>query len=140
MNPVISTALSGLMASAARLNVSASNTANSETLGPVPATPPSQPLPPSSGGPAVYQAIHMTQTTTGSGGVSVGYAPVTPSYIQAYDPSAPFADSNGMVAAPNVDLVTERVEQITAHSTFMANLAVLKTADEMERSLLDLKA
>ncbi len=88
MDPVASTALSGLMASVARLNVSASNTANSQTEGPLPPTPPSQP----------------------------------------------------MVAFANVDLVAERVEQITARSAFMANLAVLKTAGEMEQSLLDVKA
>ncbi len=96
MDPVASTALSGLMASVARLNVSASNTANSQADGPLPRTPPSQPLPAWSGGPAV--------------------------------------------ASPNVDLVAERVQQITARSAFMANLAVLKTAGEMEQSLLDVKA
>ncbi len=140
MNPVMSTALSGLMASVARLNVSASNTSNSETIGPVPPTPASQPLPPSSGGPAVYQAIRLTQSAASGGGVSVGYAPVTPSYLKTYDPTAPFADGGGMVAAPNVDPAAEQIEQITARASFMANLAVLKTADEMDRSLLDVKA
>ena len=139
MDPVMSTALSGLTASVARLNVSASNTADSETRGPVPSTPPSQPLPPSSGGPAVYQAIQLTQTAASGGGVSIGYAPVKPSYVQTYDPTAPFADGGGMVAAPNVDPVAEQVEQITARASFMANLAVLKTADEMNRSLFDVR-
>ncbi len=139
MNPVVSTALSGLMASVARLNVSAANTANSETRGPVPVTPASQPLPPSSGAPAVYQAIQVTQSAASAGGVSTGYAPVTPSYVQAYDPSAPFANSSGMAAAPNVDPVAEQLDQITARASFLANLAVLRTADEMERSLLEVK-
>jgi flagellar basal-body rod protein FlgC len=141
MNPIASTALSGLMASMARLDASAANVANSETFGPVPTTPPSQPLPPSPGaGPAVYQAVRTTQTTVAGGGVSTSYAPVTPSYVEAYDPSAPFADAGGMVAAPNVDLVTEQMEQIAARTAFEANLKVLKTADEMEQAMLDLKA
>jgi flagellar hook protein FlgE len=79
MNPVATTALSGLMAATARLNASAARIANSGTPGPAPAT-------------------------------------------------------------SDVDLVAEQVEMITARTAFAANLSVLKTADEMERTMLDMKA
>ncbi len=69
MNPVVSTALSGLLASSARLNASASRTG----------------------------------------------------------------------ATPDGDIVAERVEQITASDAFKANAAVLKTAFQMNRTLLDIK-
>lgn len=41
--------------------------------------------------------------------------------------------------AAETDLVTDTVERISAKHDFSANLAVLKTADEMTRRLLDLK-
>ena len=42
--------------------------------------------------------------------------------------------------AAEPDLVAETVEQIGAKHDFTANLAVLKTADEMTKRLLDIKA
>ena len=41
--------------------------------------------------------------------------------------------------AKDVDYVGERVAQIGAATDFKANAAVLKTADEMSKRLLDLK-
>ena len=46
---------------------------------------------------------------------------VTPSYMQTYDPTAPFADGGGVVAAPNVSPAAEQIEQITARASFMAS-------------------
>lgn len=43
-------------------------------------------------------------------------------------------------AAPLADLAGETVERITAETAFKANVAVLKTADEMYGSLLDILA
>ena len=40
----------------------------------------------------------------------------------------------------NIDLATEAVEQISASSAFKANIAVLKTADDMQQTLLDILA
>lgn len=74
------------------------------------------------------------------GGVQVSTAAMLPSYSEAYDPSAPYADDRGMVAMPNVDLIDERVEQILAKQAYQANLASLKAADAMERRLIDLRA
>jgi len=42
-----------------------------------------------------------------------------------------------MVAAPNVDIVSEMVEQIAAKLAFSANLSVIRTADEMQGRLVD---
>jgi flagellar basal-body rod protein FlgC len=58
----------------------------------------------------------------------------------AYDPSAPYADKNGMVAAPKVDLTNEVVQQITALYEFAANARVMQTASQMMKTLLDIKA
>lgn len=40
----------------------------------------------------------------------------------------------------NIDLATEAVEQISASSAFKANVAVLKTADDMQQTLLNILA
>lgn len=142
MNSAISTAVSGLLASSARLNASASNVANARTRGPVPATPPSRPVQTgaTAGSEQVYQAVTTVQTDLGgTQGVGTRYAPKLPSYGFAYDPDAPFADEKGMVATPNVDLTTEIVDQISARQSFEANLATIRTANEMQKSLLKLK-
>ena len=60
-----------------------------------------------------------------------------PGHALAYDPSAPFANLQGMVAAPNVDPVAETVKQISASAAFRANLAVFEAADRNAKSLLD---
>jgi len=139
MNPAITTALSGMTANAVRLRNSASNVANMQTRGAIPSTPPSQAV--SGGnGPQVYQAVTTQLSTTASGGVSAGTNPTLPSYLVGYDPQASFANEDGMVALPNVDLAREAVEQIVAQHSYEANIATIRTADEMERSLLDLTA
>lgn len=53
------------------------------------------------------------------------------------DPSSPYADARGMIAAPDVDLVDEMVEQLTAKLTYDANLSVLKSAHEMESRIIE---
>jgi flagellar basal-body rod protein FlgC len=129
------------MASRARLYASASNVANWQSRGAVPATPPSQPIGGSGTGPRVYQAVTTVQTPAGNGGgVIASQQPVLPSYIQEYDPDAPYANAQGLVAAPNVDLAVEAVNQIVARHALKANIATIKTADEMEKSLLDVFA
>ena len=133
----ITTALSGMRASMMRLNASASNIANANTTGPVPPTPPSEPVTGSPGRPSVYQPVSTVQSSLADGGVATTYAPVTPSYIQRYDPSLSFANGDGLIAAPNVELTDDLADQVDAALSFKANLAVVQTADEMMRSTLE---
>jgi flagellar basal-body rod protein FlgC len=135
MDATMAIAASGMAAAAASLTASASNVANMETTGPVPATGPLQPIPQSAG--SVYQPVSATLTSLPSGGVEAGISNTLPSYTLAYDPSAPFANLQGMVAAPNVDLASEAVNRMSASLAFRANLAVFKTAEKNFQSLLD---
>ena len=64
-------------------------------------TSPQQPVAQALG--SVYQPAAVTQTAQQDGGVSATITPSLPSYTLAYDPSAPFANVQGMVAQPNVD-------------------------------------
>jgi flagellar basal-body rod protein FlgC len=122
-------------AASAWLTASASNVANLQSDGPVPATPPSQPVAQTPG--SVYQPITVMQTSTPSGGVSAGFAPVLPSYSLVYDPTAPAADAQGMIATPNVDLGQEVVNQMMATIAYKANLDSFKAADSALKTLLD---
>ena len=136
----ITTARSGLLASVARLNASASNIANGTTTGPLPGSP-AAPVAAVDEAPRAYQPVDVVLRSAGgqdgSGGVAATYRPRSPAHVRQYDPSAPFADADGMVAAPNVDLAQEAVDVLAASVLFKANLVVLKKADEMTGSLLD---
>jgi flagellar basal-body rod protein FlgC len=63
-----------------------------------------------------------------------------PSYALAYDPSAPFANMQGMVATSNVDPAREVLNQMMASLAYRANIATFKTAQQMEKTLLDATA
>jgi flagellar basal-body rod protein FlgC len=99
-----------------------------QTDGPVPATPPSQPVTQAQGN--VYQATSVSDTTMPGGGVSATARPVLPSYLLA--PGA-----NGMMAMPNVDLATQMVDQIEAVASYRTNIAAFNASDDTVSSLLD---
>jgi flagellar basal-body rod protein FlgC len=55
-----------------------------------------------------------------------------------YDPSHPDADENGYVKKPNINLVTEMVDMISASRTYEANVVALNSAKGMFRDALDI--
>lgn len=130
---------SGLFAQSQRLNASASNVANVRSRGALPGADGTTP----SGATEVYQPIQTTQTALSQNGQPAGtratYTPITPAYIPEYAPDESFANDSGVVAAPNVDLAGERINQISAAAAYKANAAALRTEDEMLKSLLDAK-
>ena len=57
------------------------------------------------------------------------------------DPAASSAAQAGVTPAPrqaasDIDIASEMIEQLTAKLTYDANLSVLKTADEMQQSII----
>ena len=134
----ISTALSGALAQTQRLANSANNVANQGSTGAVPAANGTvQP-----GQVQAFQPQSLGQTAvTGANGQGLGTRvvarPTTPAYIPEYQPDSPNANSDGLIAVPNVNPVTERLDQITALRAFQANLATIRTQDELERSAID---
>lgn len=52
------------------------------------------------------------------------------------DTPTPSGAANTPAATPNVDLVSEMIDQLTAKLTYDANLSVMRTADEMQQSLI----
>jgi flagellar basal-body rod protein FlgC len=147
---ILSIATSGLSAASLRLNVAASNIANAFTTGPLPATGGSG----TSGGTGstsnnsnflpAYVPLQVNQADQSSGSTPGGtvatVAPVSPSFVTQYDPSAPFASHDGLVAAPNVDLASQFVQLLTAKYAFAANAKVIQTYSDTTKSLLDITA
>ncbi|QCG96079.1 flagellar biosynthesis protein FlgG [Azospirillum sp. TSA2s] len=133
----IGIALSGLTAQTRRLDASASNVANVRSTGAVPVTGgTTDGL--AEGKRAPYQPLAVAQTDANPG-TRATFTPITPAYLQEYAPDDSAANGDGMVAAPNVDLAAERVNQMAASRAYGANVAVVRTQDEMLTSLLDSK-
>ena len=124
---------SGMSAQSVRLNTTASNLANAESV---------------SGDPnAVYKAKHplFEAIRTGLGkdastsgvavkGIFENQAPPT----ARYEPGNPLADANGYVYAPNVNSVEEMVDMISASRSYQNNVEVMNTAKEMMLATLRL--
>ncbi|MBM2815145.1 MAG: flagellar basal-body rod protein FlgC [Ignavibacteria bacterium] len=55
-----------------------------------------------------------------------------------YDPAHPDADENGYVHYPNINIVTEMVEMITAQRGFEANTGVIDSAKNIARDSLEI--
>ena len=83
------------------------------------------------------QTLAATLQAVPGGGVSTATSNALPGSSLAYDPSAPFANLQGMGVAPNIDPIAATVNQITASQAFRANLAVFETASKNFKSLLD---
>lgn len=133
MVDAVSIALSGLNVQKQRLGVSANNIANMSTGGVVPENGQVS---------TVYRPLQVnTQSVTfenGEGaGVQASVSEKNNPYSVVYDPNSVYANEEGLVAAPNVDLAEESVNLLMTKTAYKANIAVMKTADEMTQSLLD---
>jgi flagellar basal-body rod protein FlgC len=143
----LSIATSGLSAASLRLNVAANNIANAFTTGPLPAQDGSN----ASGGgangsntnsnfPPAYTPLQVNQTAQAGGGTVATVSPVSPGSVAQYDPGASFANQEGLVASPNVDLASQFVQLLTAKYSFAANAKVIQTYADTTKSLLDITA
>lgn len=125
-------AVTGMNAAALRLQISASNVANVQSSGP---------LPDSAGSyPPAYNALNVNQTAMPDGTTFATVAPILPGTVQSWDPSASYANAQGMVAAPNVDLGNEAVQQMMAGLVYAANAAVVRADNQMTSALLNVFA
>jgi flagellar basal-body rod protein FlgC len=132
MSIALSIAASGMAAAALRLQVAASNIANALPCGPLPTGKNSQGFPPA------YIPLLVDQTDVAGGGTIGTVRTALPSYVPIYDPTAFYANNSGMVAAPNVDLVSQLIEQMLASFTYAANARVANVDSRMIGSLLDI--
>lgn len=135
MSNVLAIAASGMAAASRRLEVSARNVANIMSDGPLPSVDTSV----RAKYRAAYTPLRVDQIETAGGGTAAVVSEVSPASVPSYDPSAPYADGNGMVASPNVNLANEVVQQLVARYTFAMNAMVARRYEQMMNSLLDIK-
>ena len=118
---VFEIASSAIAAQSQRLNTVASNIANADS-----ATAPGgnpyrarqvvfQAVPPDSGdGPSKVQVVGVVEDTSPP--------------RKVYDPKHPLADSDGYVSMPNVNIVEEMVNMMSASRSYQSNIEVMNTA------------
>jgi flagellar basal-body rod protein FlgC len=124
---------SGMSAQSVRLNTTASNLANADSV---------------SGDPTqVYKAKHPLFEAIRAGmgsnaatnGVSVkGIYEDQAAPSARYEPGNPVADANGYVYGPNVNTVEEMVDMISASRSYQNNVEVMNTAKDMLLATLKL--
>jgi flagellar basal-body rod protein FlgC len=134
MSSISTIAQSGMSAAARRLEVSASNIANITSTGALPVADGSVPA----GGPRAYAPLELVQTESAGGGTQTTVRTITPPTTAVSDPQAPFANQNGLVAAPNVDLSQELIGQMIASYSFAANAKVMTAIDRMAKTVLNI--
>jgi flagellar basal-body rod protein FlgC len=117
---------SGMSAQSVRLNTTASNLANADSVS---ATPE-----------AVYRAKHpvFQAVEPGTVGQPEGVAVRVAGVIQSndaperrYQPGHPLADGEGYVYAPRVNVVDEMVNMISASRSYQNDVEVMKTARDL---------
>lgn len=84
-----------------------------------------------------YAAQTTQDVSTAGGGVKTVSLNRTPPFVPSFEPDSPFADSEGLVNAPNVNLDEELVNTKIAENAYQANLAALKVGIQMQDTLRD---
>ena len=124
---------SGMSAQSVRLNTTASNLANAESVSGDPNT--------------VYMAKHPLFEAIRNGlgkdasttGVAVkGIFENQAAPTARYEPGNPLADANGYVYSPNVNSVEEMTNMISASRSYQNNVEVMNTAKDMMLATLRL--
>ena len=139
---VFNIAGTGMSAQSTRLNTISSNIANAETV--------------SSSIDQTYRARHPVfatmfqssqqgsdslfadQDQSGAGVQVLGVIEDQSSLTPRYEPNHPAADANGYVYYPNVNVVEEMADMISASRAFQTNVEMMNTAKQMMQRVLTL--
>ncbi|WP_336795291.1 flagellar basal body rod protein FlgC [Erwinia aphidicola] len=121
---------SAMTAQSKRLNVSASNMANADSV----AGPDGQP----------YRARQVTFEVDAHAGGDIGGVKIgevvesTAPDRLVYEPGNPLADRQGYVRMPNVNVVNEMVNTLSASRSYQANVEVMNSAKSLMLKTLSL--
>ncbi|WP_428853277.1 flagellar basal body rod protein FlgC [Imbroritus primus] len=134
---------SALTAQSKRLNVVASNLANADSV----TGPDGQPY---RARQVVFSTVAAQAGVNGAGSINGGTGPETAAVAVAgvvesdapmrrvHQPGHPLADADGFVTLPNVDVVEEMVNMISASRSYQANVEVATTTRSMAMKALTL--
>lgn len=123
---------SGMAAQSVRINTVASNLANANSVSGDPSTVYRARHP-------VFEAVRGAMTGSASAARADASAAVRVSGIveadtppaARYEPGNPLADAKGYVYAPNVNVVEEMVDMISASRSYQNNVEVMNTSKDM---------
>jgi flagellar basal-body rod protein FlgC len=116
---------SAMTAQSMRLNVVASNMANADSVTGSDGQP--------------YRAKQVIFQAQPQGGVNVTRVIDDPSPMKMlYDPQSPYADAQGYVTMPNVNVVEEMTNMISASRSYQANVEMMNTAKTLLQRTLTL--
>lgn len=123
---VFDTAASGMLAQSVRLNTTASNLANADSVSSSPATVYRAREPVFA---AIQRGLGRDAATVGVrvDGVTESQQPIG----TRYEPGNPMADANGYVYTPNVNPVDELVNMISASRSYQNDVEAMNTAKQM---------
>lgn len=130
---VLDIAGSGMSAQALRLNTTASNLANAESV--------------SSSTDKTYRARHPVFAATlnalgdenkGSGVDVKGIVESQSPLRKEYSPGHPMADEDGYIYKPNVNMVEEMANMISASRSYQSNAEIAKTSKQLLMRTLSL--
>jgi flagellar basal-body rod protein FlgC len=130
---------SGLSAQSVRLNTVASNLANADSVSGDPSTVYKARHP-------VFQAVkaqigQSANAIDAASGASVRVSGIVQSNAaptERYDPGNPLADEHGNVYAPNVNVIEEMTDMISASRAYQDNVEVLNTSKDLMLATLKL--
>lgn len=120
----INIALTGLNAATNRLSASASNIANLQTVGSL-----------DDAESAPYNPLTTQQTADQNGGVRSEVVARGNAFSPGFDPDSHFANEDGLVGVPNIDLAEETVNITLAEIQYKANIKSIEAASELADEL-----
>jgi flagellar basal-body rod protein FlgC len=135
---------SGLSAQSVRLNTVASNLANADSVSGDPATVYKARHPVFEAVKAAVAAQSSGSASFGSGGSSgsavrvKGIVESTALPTERYEPGNPLANADGNVYSPNVNVIEEMTDMISASRAYQNNVEVMNTSKELLLATLKL--
>ena len=130
LDSILNVASSALAAQSQRLNTVASNLANADSATSADGTPYK-----------AKQVVFSAQPVDASGATGVRVTAVVQDNSpmrMVYDPKNPLADAKGMVTLPNVNVVEEMVNMISASRAYQNNVDMMNTAKQLMAKTLTL--
>ncbi|KLN96281.1 flagellar basal body rod protein FlgC [Moellerella wisconsensis] len=121
---------SALVAQSQRLNISASNMANADSVADMNGNP-------YQARQAVFQVKPDYQGHIGGVEVKQIIRDASPFRLE-YQPGHPFADANGYLRKSNVDVAAEMINTISASRSYQANIEVMNTSKSLLQKTLTL--
>ena len=131
----------GLSAQRFRMNVISSNIANAQTTRTKNGLPYKRQVAvfKEAQGDNSFKSVLENKRKKDTGGVEVvGIVEDKSDFKLRYDPGHPDADENGYVKMPNVELITEMVDMITAQRAYEANATAINTSKAMLQNGIDI--